>query len=336
MDALEDKSLKVSRGLTYHYYISPTNDSNANKPPLMLHHGFPETAHLWTSLLPMLTTLPNRLMIPDLLGFGGTSKPADPKSYAFDLMTRDLLDILDAEGIRKVISVGHDHGSGSAAQFYNHAPDRTAALILLNVAYQVPNKDNAFDLAGINALGTALFGYPIFEYWNFLTAADAPAILEANLDRMWDCMHAGTFETKKSIYCVEDGMRRYLTDHSIPRIDTKPYAHNEVLKQRWVSQFREGGFSGPVCWYSSRTQGVQFESDKKIPDANLKVTVPTLFIGCELDTVCRMELIQLAKDAGMLPDLVIETMTGVGHWPMYEAPVRTADAMIKFVLDKDL
>jgi pimeloyl-ACP methyl ester carboxylesterase len=336
MDALEEKSINVSRGFTYRYYVSPTKDSDTKKPPLVLHHGFPETAHLWAPLLPMLTTLPNRLIIPDLLGFGGTSKPADPQSYAYDLMTQDLLEILDAEGVEKVISVGHDHGSGSAAKFYNHAPDRTAALILLNVAYLVPNKESDFDLAGINAITTNAFGYPIFEYWNFLTAADAPAILEENLDRMWDCAHAGTFEAKKSIYCVKNGLRRYLTDHSTPRIDTKPYAHNKELKQRWMSQFREGGLSGPVCWYSSRTQGVQFESDKKIPDANLKVTVPTLFVGCELDTVCRMELIQPAKDAGMLPDLVIETMTGVGHWPMYEDPERTAEAMIKFVLDKDL
>ena len=336
MEALEEKYLKVSRGFTYRYYISPTKTSIGNKPPLMLHHGFPETAHIWAPLLPMLTTLPNRIIIPDLLGFGGTSKPADPHSYAYDLITRDLLDILDAEGIEKVISVGHDHGAGSAARFYNHAPDRTAALSLLNVAYLVPNKDKDFDLAGINAFATTVFGYPIFEYWNFLTAADAPAILEENLDRMWDCAHAGSFDSKKSIYCVRDGMRRYLTDHSVPRIDTKPYAHDEELKKRWMSQFHEGGLSGPVCWYTSRTQGVQFESDKKVLDANLKVNVPTLFIGCELDTVCRMELVKPAKDAGMLPDLVIETMTGIGHWPMYEDPELTADLMMKFLLDKNL
>jgi pimeloyl-ACP methyl ester carboxylesterase len=336
MEALEEKSIKVSRGFTYRYYISSKTSSNNDKAPLMLHHGFPDTAHLWAPLLPMLTKLPNRLIIPDLLGYGGTSKPTDPQAYAYDLMTQDLLDILDAEGIEKVVSIGHDHGSGSAARFYNHVPHRTAGLILLNVAYVVPSKDKDFDLNAFNTSAAKAFGYPVFEYWNFLTASDAARIIDQNLDRMFDCAHAGTFELKKSLYCVPNAMRQYLTDDSIARIETKPYSRDEKLKQRWMSQFQKGGFGGPVCWYTSRTQGFQFASDKKIPDANIKVTVPTLFIGCDQDTVCRMEVINGAKDAGLLPDLKIETMKGIAHWPMYEDPERTAEILIQFLKERDL
>ena len=336
MEPLEEKSIKVSRGFTYRYYISPATSSNNGKAPLMLHHGFPDTANLWAPLLPMLTKLPNRLIVPDLLGYGGTSKPTEPQAYAYDLMSRDLLDILDAERVEKVISVGHDHGAGSAARFYNHAPDRTAGLILLNVAYQIPSKDKDFDLNAINTFATKAFGYPVFEYWNFLTAPDAASVLDQNLDRMFDCMHAGTFESKKSLYCVPDGMRQYLTDHSIERIETKPYSRDETFKQRWMSQFQEGGFAGAVCWYTSQTGGVQFASNKKIQDANVKVTVPTLFIGCDKDTVCRMELIKGPNDAGLLPDLRIETMEGIAHWPMYEDPKGTAERMIQFLEERHL
>lgn len=119
MEGLEAKDVSVSRGFTYRYYISPQAASDDTRPPIVLHHGFPDTAGLWTRMLPFLSRLPNRLIIPDLLGYGGTSKPRDPKAYGYNMMTKDLLEILDAEGISKVISLGHDHGVGSASRFYN-------------------------------------------------------------------------------------------------------------------------------------------------------------------------------------------------------------------------
>ena len=334
MDALEERTMVVSRGLTYRYYVSRCATTSSSEPPLLLHHGFPDTAHLWSPVLPWLAALPNRCIIPDLLGFGGTSKPVDARMYAYHLMEQDLVEILDAEGVDKVVSIGHDHGSGSAARFYNHAPDRTAGLILLNVGYQPPNKEEEFDLDAVNAYATKAFGYPIFEYWNFLTAPDASVVLEDNLERLWDCAHAGTFEAKRNRYCVPGAMREYLTNHSIPRIETKPYASDAKLKKRWMAQFRDGGLRGPLCWYTSRTRNIQYNSDQKIRDSHVKVTVPTLFIGCDEDVVCRMEMINGPRDAGLLPDLTIETMKGMGHWPMYERPEQTAEIITRFLKHK--
>ena len=336
MDGLEEKTIKTSRGLTYRYYISSAVTESCSKPALMLHHGFPDTAHLWSRMLPYLARLTNRLLIPDLLGFGGTSKPSDPKLYAYNLMTKDLLDILDAEGIEKVVSMGHDHGSGSAARFYNHARDRTAGLILLNVAYQPPNSVRTFDLDAVNAVATKAFGYPVLEYWNFFTAPDAPRILEQNMDRYWDCAHAATFVNKKNLYCTVGAMRAYLTNHSVHRIEVKSYARDQKTKEAWVSRMQEGGFAAPLCWYISRVEGVQDESDKAIREENIKVNVPVLFIGCDEDAVCRKEMINGSQNAGLLPRLTVETLEGVGHWPMYECPERTADLVTNFINEQGL
>ncbi|KAK3055713.1 hypothetical protein LTR09_003634 [Extremus antarcticus] len=251
-------------------------------------------------------------------------------------MVQDLIDICDAENIRRVVSIGHDHGSGIAARFYNHAPQRVAGLVMLNVGYQIPEKQQSFDLDTNNDIATRIFGWPILEYWHFLTSPEATRLLNNNLERLWDCAHAGTFEEKKSLYCVPGAMKRYLSDHSIPRISTKPYAHDWGLKQRWMSQFQAGGLAGPLCWYTSRVINAQVLSDKHIPDANIVVKVPTLFIGCDRDTVCRPELINGARDAGLLPDLTIKTMEGVAHWPMYEAPQETAMLIMEFLHEKQL
>lgn len=46
----------------------------------------------------------------DLLGFGGSSKPVDPELYRSSLICRDIIELLDHEGLGddKVIAVGHD------------------------------------------------------------------------------------------------------------------------------------------------------------------------------------------------------------------------------------
>jgi pimeloyl-ACP methyl ester carboxylesterase len=329
MEPLTEKILTTSRGLIYRYYAS--DDEPSGEPAILLLHGFPETAHLWQPLLPALTSLPGKLLIPDLLGFGGTSKPTDPALYAYDLMVQDLVDICDAEGVEKVVSLGHDHGSGLAARFYNHAPHRTAGLVLLNVPYQVPERDNGFDLEAVNAAATKVFGYPALAYWHFWSAPDAAPILEHNLDRLYDCAHARTWDLKKSLYCVDGAMRQYVTDLSIPRIAIKSYASKPEIKDRWLAQFRAGGLKGPLCWYTSRVHNIQHSSDKKIASANVVVNVPTLFIGCNKDVVCRVETVKRPIDLGLLPHLTVETMQGIAHWPMYERPEETADIIVRFL-----
>lgn len=189
MDPLQSKNLTTSRGMQYHYYTSAPSTYNPSKPTLVLHHGFPDTAHTWSKMLPYLSKLPNRLVIPNLLGYEETSKPTDPKAYAYHLMIKDILDILDAEGVDKVITLGHDHGVGAASRFWLHAPERTVGVILLNVAYRPPAKGQWFDLAATNAQLTKAFGYPLMEYWNFFLEPDTPELMNVKIDELWDFAH---------------------------------------------------------------------------------------------------------------------------------------------------
>lgn len=105
MDSSHYKDLITSRGLTYHYYFSPPKPS---KPTLVLLHGFPSLSHDWDKVVAHFQPLGYGLIVPDLLGYGGTSKPADPKAYKHSLMSKDIVDIVDHEGIDKAIAVGHD------------------------------------------------------------------------------------------------------------------------------------------------------------------------------------------------------------------------------------
>ena len=48
------------------------------------------------------------MIAPDLLGYGGTDKPADLEQYRYKLMSDEIVSLLGCEGTKEVIGVGHD------------------------------------------------------------------------------------------------------------------------------------------------------------------------------------------------------------------------------------
>lgn len=105
MDLSSYKDLVTSRGFTYHYFFSAPNGS---KPTLLFLHGFPSTSYDWRHQIAFFSAQGYGVIVPDMLGYGGTSKPQDVEMYKPSEIARDMVDILDAEGIDKVVSISHD------------------------------------------------------------------------------------------------------------------------------------------------------------------------------------------------------------------------------------
>ena len=105
MDPSAYKTLKTSRGFTYNYYHSPPQDG---KITILFSHGFPSTSFDWHHQVTFFKSLGYGLVVPDLLGYGGTDKPTTPESYRLKLIAKDVVEILDKEGVETAIAVGHD------------------------------------------------------------------------------------------------------------------------------------------------------------------------------------------------------------------------------------
>ncbi|THV00053.1 hypothetical protein K435DRAFT_837481 [Dendrothele bispora CBS 962.96] len=56
------------------------------------------------------------LIVPDMLGYGGTAKPLDPEAYAPSLISKDIVDILDAGGLQQSVLIGHDLAKNNLIQ----------------------------------------------------------------------------------------------------------------------------------------------------------------------------------------------------------------------------
>src|SRR5215471_14994475 len=76
----------------------------ANRPPLVLIHGFPLDHTIWKQQIEDLQNV-TQVIAPDLRGSG--KSPAPQGAYSMDLMARDVLSLLDRLGVYKAIWVGH-------------------------------------------------------------------------------------------------------------------------------------------------------------------------------------------------------------------------------------
>lgn len=48
------------------------------------------------------------MIVPDLLGYGGTSTPLEPGMYCGNGLARDIVDVMDKEEVKKGVVIGHD------------------------------------------------------------------------------------------------------------------------------------------------------------------------------------------------------------------------------------
>jgi 2-hydroxymuconate-semialdehyde hydrolase len=106
-------------------------DDEGSGEPILLLHGFPTTRLLWKRVAPLLVNAGFRVVAPDLVGYGESScPPADEPDMAGQ--ARWMLSLLDALGIARGAIVAHDVGTAAAQIMVARAPERAAALVLMD------------------------------------------------------------------------------------------------------------------------------------------------------------------------------------------------------------
>ncbi|MGI1848380.1 alpha/beta fold hydrolase [Rhodococcus sp. SJ] len=103
--------------------------------PVVLLHGFPETARSWESLAPQLAEAGLRVLAPDQRGYSPGARPDGVAAYTVDLLVGDVVGLLDATGLDRAHLVGHDWGAAVAWQVAAHHPDRITTLTAVSVPH---------------------------------------------------------------------------------------------------------------------------------------------------------------------------------------------------------
>jgi pimeloyl-ACP methyl ester carboxylesterase len=104
--------------------------SGEGAPPVVLLHGIPGSGRTWTQVGELLGSR-HRIVVPDLVGFGGSARCRDVEALHAEGQATALAEVLSRVGVRRAVLVGHDFGGPVALTLARRSPDLVAALGLL-------------------------------------------------------------------------------------------------------------------------------------------------------------------------------------------------------------
>ncbi|MGV3547129.1 MAG: alpha/beta fold hydrolase [Pedobacter sp.] len=108
--------------------VAPT--AKANGRTVMLFHGKNFGGYYWTNVIKALSAEGYRVIVPDQIGFGKSSKAFI--HYSFHQMARWNSQLLDSLKINKAIILGHSMGGMLATRLALLFPEKTEKLVLEN------------------------------------------------------------------------------------------------------------------------------------------------------------------------------------------------------------
>ena len=129
-------------------------------PPLLLIHGYPQTHVIWHKVAPRLAER-FTLVIPDLRGYGASSKPATDKEhlpYSKRAMALDMVELMRALGFDRFDVAGHDRGARVTYRLALDHPDRVRRAATLDIIPTIEQYERV-----------DRFGARTIYHWYFLT-----------------------------------------------------------------------------------------------------------------------------------------------------------------------
>jgi pimeloyl-ACP methyl ester carboxylesterase len=154
------RSRHEARGVDFHV----TEAGDPDGLPVLLLHGWPEHHYAWRHLL---SDPPGglRLIAPDLPGYGWSGAP--PHAWFKQEIVSDMLALMDALALERVLLVGHDWGGMIGHQLVLRAPERVLSYLVLNMVHPwlTPRQLAPHFWRFITYQpALALFGYPLMRH----------------------------------------------------------------------------------------------------------------------------------------------------------------------------
>lgn len=115
-------------GLRMHY----VDEGPESGQTVVLLHGEPTWSYLYRHTVPELVAAGLRAVVPDLVGFGRSDKPAATADYSFRSHVTWLSAFVDAVGIADVVVVGQDWGGLVGLRLLAERPGFAAAYVACN------------------------------------------------------------------------------------------------------------------------------------------------------------------------------------------------------------
>ena len=121
--------LPALQGLRLHYLDE--GPRGAARTWLCL-HGNPAWSYLYRHMIPVFLAAGDRVVAPDLIGFGKSDKPKKEGAHSFGWHRQVLLELVERLDLRDVVLVVQDWGGLLGLTLPMAAPERYRALLVMN------------------------------------------------------------------------------------------------------------------------------------------------------------------------------------------------------------
>jgi haloacetate dehalogenase len=267
-------------------------------PPVLLLHGFPETQLMWRAIAPLLARA-HTVVCADLRGYGQSACPEstpDHAPYSKRALAADMVAVMERLGFRRFAVAGHDRGGRVAQRMALDAPDRVAALAVLDIIPVSEAWDRADDRLAL-------------AFWPWSLLAQPAPLPEIILARCADAI-------------VADAATHWGDAQAIPPAVQKEYAR--VLQDE--------AHAHAICEEYRAGASIDREHDRQDLAAGRKIACPTLALWSDSGALAHW----YADEGGPLAiwrrwcdDLRGSAVAG-GHFFPEARPAETADALARF------
>ena len=176
-------------------------------PPLVCLHGYPQSHLTWRKVAPLLTER-YTVILPDLRGYGASeivASDAAHLAYSKRTMARDILALMTRLGHERFFLAGHDRGGRVAYRLALDAPERVAAVAVLDI---IPTIENWEAMDYRRAYGA--------YHWQFLAQPEPLPEKLIGSDPAWYCRQQIGAWLEDQTATDRDAMQAYCDAFSRP------------------------------------------------------------------------------------------------------------------------
>ena len=271
----------------------------AGSRTVVLLHGWPDSIRCWSGVAPGLGLAGWRVLVPALRGFLPTHflREDTPRTGQLAALGCDLLEFIDALGLKQPALVGHDWGARAVAIACGLRPGVASHLAMLSVAYGSNDPSQALSLAQARNY---------WYHWYMATPRGERTVRGdgRNFARaMWDTW------SPPGWYVPEE------FDATAKAFDSSDWADITLhsYRHRW------GHAPGDP----------RYDQDEGRLHPAPVLDVPTLVLHGAADGANHPDT-SLGREALFRGPYERRLLTGVGHFPQREAPAQVLDALLHF------
>ncbi|KAF8204646.1 Alpha/Beta hydrolase protein [Pholiota molesta] len=280
-ESFNHRTERLHTGNTYHFVDQkPEGYDSKRHPTLVLVHGFPDLWYGWRFQIGPWVRRGCRVIAPDMLGYGGTSKPMDAEQYSTKKLSADLAALLDVLEIERAVFIGHDWGSYVVARFALWFPNRILALAMLSVPYTPPSREYL-------PLEEVVRRAPNLGYQLYFASQKSNLEILANMGSLENLLLK---VPDKECPCVLTGKEL-------------EYYHSELKK----------GMVGPLNYYRT----TKFRHDEELAyglDAHMREDLPALFIWGTKDKTAIQDVALEGRGHWIMVEAKDEVTDIIGNW----------------------